>query len=178
LAATYALSGREKDAAAVIAAYSAARVRQGGIPFVMIELRGRVEQIRFKFPEQSRLLEGLNRAGIPLNYDAKEFDEQRLSGREIDALVFGRRLHGRTLETGQEHGASISADGSTAMTFGDWSNGTGSARVEGDRLCFVWPSTTSCASVLRNPGGSRARENEFIMSGTLGSWGFPFSPVE
>ena len=41
LAATYGLSGRAEDAKATVAAYSAGRVRQGGLPFVMGELQSR-----------------------------------------------------------------------------------------------------------------------------------------
>ena len=49
----------------------------------------------------------------------------------------GRRLRGRNLDEGQEHGTSNSADGAAAMTYGDWFTSTGSARVEGDRLCLM-----------------------------------------
>ena len=164
LAATHGLSGRQEDAAAVIAAFSAARVRQGGLPFVMVELQGANKaQVSLRLPERSRLVEGLRRAGIPYNFDAKEFEAERLRGRDIDALFFGRRFHGRALESGQELGGSISADGSSATMFGDWSNGTGTARIDGDRLCFGWSSITFCANVFRNPGGTRTKENEFIM---------------
>ena len=45
LAAAYGKSARDKDAAAAVADYSATRVRQGGLPFVMIELQGNVERI-------------------------------------------------------------------------------------------------------------------------------------
>ena len=103
------------------------------------------------------------------------FDAQRLTGREIDALVFGHRLHGRTLESGREHGITVSADGAAAIAFGDMSNGSGSARIEGNQLCLVWSSTSSCANILRNPGGPRAKENEYFW---FDGWGFPFSQAD
>ena len=177
LAAAYGQSGRTEDAKATVAKYSAARVRQGGLPFVMLELTGDDTGIRFKVPEKSRLLEGLRQANVPSYFDAKEFKDQQLTGREIDALVFGHRLHGRDLDLGGlQHGAYVSADGGSAMAYGDWSVGTGSARVEGDRLCFVWSSTTICGEILRNSGGTRAKENEYILN--IDGWSYPFSQVE
>src|SRR5215216_6048347 len=53
LAAAYGKSGRVKDAATVIANYNAARVRQGGVPFVMVEL----EFPGPKPPETTRLIQ-------------------------------------------------------------------------------------------------------------------------
>ena len=133
----------------------------------------------FKVPEKSRLLKGLHQANVPNNFDSKVFDGQRLTGNEIDALVFGHRLHGRNLGGGWEHGAFVSADGGSAMMYGDWvhsSISTGSARVEGNRLCIAGSSTTICGDILRNPGGTRAKENEYIWF--FDGWGGPFSQVE
>jgi hypothetical protein len=48
--------------------------------------------------------------------------------------------------------------------------------VEGNRLCFVWPTITNCGEILRNPGGSRAMENEYIF--LYDGWFYPFSQVE
>ena len=96
---------------------------------------------------------------------------------EMDPLLFGHRIHGRSLESGEEHGAQVAADGS-AMMFGDWGDGNGEARFRGDNLCFEWKSGhTNCGVVYRNPGGSRATENEFIWS-SHAAGGFPFSVVD
>ena len=178
-AASYGLSGRAEDAAAAVAAYSAARVRLGGLPFVMVELQGNKSQISFKVPERSRLIEGLRQANVPFDFDAKVFDGQRLTGNEIEALVFGHRLHGRNLDGGREHGAFISADGGSAMMYGDWvhsSTNTGSARVEGNRLCISRSSITFCGDILHNPGGTQAKENEYIWF--FDGWSSSFSQVE
>ncbi len=176
LGATYSRSGRVKDAKVAVAAYSATRVRQGGLPFVVDELTWDPTGLYFKVPEKSRLLEGLRQADVPRDFHSKVFDGQRLTGSEIDALVFGHRLHGRDLDNGWEHGAFVSEDGGSAMAYGNWPNGTGSARVEGDKLCFVWPSTTRCGEILRNPGGTRAKENEFMLF--YDGWYVPFSQVD
>jgi hypothetical protein len=176
LAAAYGKDGRGKDSAASIATFSAARVRQGGMPFVMAELqRGNLARLRDKFPEKSRLVDGIRSAGVPYNFDSNVYDGQRLSGPEIDTLVFGHRLHGRTLETVEEHGASISADG-VAQIFGDWGSDSGTARVDGNEFCIDSSSASRCIGLLRNPGGTRAKENEYIALGT--GWTWTFSQVD
>jgi len=58
----------------------------------------------------------LHAAGVPRWFD--DFDSLRLRAAEIDALFVGNRLHGRSLDTGEEHGLSVAADGS-AIIFGD-----------------------------------------------------------
>jgi adenylate cyclase len=50
LAATYGKSGRAEDAAAAIDAFNAARVKQGGLTLVMVELQGKNLGIYQSFP--------------------------------------------------------------------------------------------------------------------------------
>jgi adenylate cyclase len=102
------------------------------------------------------------------------FDEHRLTASEIDTLLFGHRIHGR-LESGEEHGMQISADGATAMVFGGKFNSAGTTRLDGDRLCIVESSTEWCVAIFRNPGGTRANENEYFM---FDGWACPFSQVD
>jgi len=173
LASAYARSGKVTEATAMLASFSEARVKQGGLPFTMKQL---TEKEFFKVPEMSRLIRGLREINIPYDFLAKEFDGQRLTSAEIDALVFGHRIHGLSVDRGLEHGAFISADGSSAMAYGDWSVGSGSAHVKDDQLCLVWSSTFFCSEVLRNPGGTKAKENEYIL--LLDSWNYPFSRVD
>ena len=177
LASAQALSGQEAAALASVAAFSAARVKLGGLPFVMEHLQGdNNQEIFFKVPERSRLLQGLRGIKIPYDFKDKEFHGHRLTGAEIDALVFGHRIHGLSVDRGLEHGAFISADGSSAMAYGDWSVGSGSAHVKDDQLCLVWSSTSFCSDVLRNPGGTKGKENEYIL--LLDGWHYPFSRVD
>ncbi len=176
LASAQALSGKLAEANAMAAAFSAARVRAGGLPFVMEMLRGDDQEILFKVPGRTRLLQGLRKIEIPYDFTDKAFDGQRLTGAEIDALVFGHRIHGWSDYGASEHGAFISADGGSAMAYGDWSVGSGSAHVKDDQLCLVWSSTFFCSEVLRNPGGTKAKENEYIL--LLDSWNYPFSRVD
>ena len=176
LASAQAQSGKLAEASAMVAAFSAARVKVGGLPFIMELLRGNDQDILFKAPERTRLLQGLRKIKIPYDFTDKVFDGQRLTGAEIDALVFGHRIHGWSEFGDSEHGAFISADGSSAMAYGDWSVGSGSAHVKDDQLCLVWSSTFFCSEVLRNPGGTKANENEYIL--LLDSWHYPFSRVD
>ena len=103
----------------------------------------------------------------------------RLKAPEIEALFFGHRVHGRTLRGGSEYGASVSADG-TAVRFGDWGagvgGGSGTTQIDDDRLCFVLTTTSACGRILRNPGGTRAKENEYVWFAA--GWVMPFSQVE
>jgi len=175
LAASYGHLGREKDGADAIAALNSARVRQGGAPLVMVELKP--DFPGYKPPPESPLVRGLLRLGVPYNFDSPTFDSLRLTAREVEALFFGHRLHGRTLKTGLEHGVSVAADG-TATRFGDWEASPGSsgiARLEGDRLCFVLTTTTYCGSVFRNAGGTKAMENEYLW---FDGWAYTFSQIE
>ena len=159
LAATYGHREREKEAADIIATYSSARVKQGGVPFVMAELNPKCPS--FRPPPGSPLVRGLLGVAVPYNFDSGAFNDLLLNASEVEALLFGHRLHGRTLATGLEHGVSVSPEG-TALSFGDWGSGTGTAELVGDRICFVWTTTTNCGSVLRNPGGTKAAGNEYI----------------
>ncbi|MGH6931675.1 MAG: tetratricopeptide repeat protein, partial [Dongiaceae bacterium] len=176
-AASHGLLGRVEAATAVLAEFDAARIRQGGIPFVTNEVA--VEFYYGPFgrpPNRGRLVEGLLRTGAPRELDDPRFASQRIGASELGALFFGHRVHGRTFQTGQEHGVSVSADG-VAIMFGDWGSGSGTARLDGDGLCFEWASTTNCGWAYRNIGGTRAKENEYIWySSAYG--GFPFSQVE
>jgi len=172
LAAAYGHLGREKEAAAIVATYSSARVKQGGLPFVMAEPMS--DCLSFDPPEGSPLVQGLLRVGVPYNFDSGAFDE--LTAGEVEALFFGHRLHGRSLKSGREYGASVSPDG-TAVMFGDWGSGTATAElVSGGRLCFVRTATTNCGRILRNPGGTKATENEYIWFASKAA--FPFSRLD
>lgn len=176
LVATYGSSGRMTESRASLAAYNRLRIAQGGIPLTLncYFLKG---QVFFFLADKLGLEKGLMLAGVPRWFEVREFDRQKLSPEQMDSLLFGHRIHGRTLESGVEHGAMIAADG-TAMMFGDWGYGAGTARVDNNQVCFAWTSgLTNCGVVYRNPGGTRAKENEFIWF-SHGHGGFSFSVVE
>jgi hypothetical protein len=150
-------------------------VRQGGIPFVTDELERNLATATFAAPKGSPLLAGLIRAGVPRDFSADDFAALRLKPGEIESLVFGHRLHGRNLANGVEHGVAVSPDG-IALSFGVWGGGAATAKLEGDRLCFERTTTTTCGTILRNPGGKKELENEYIWF--VGGWTVPFSQAE
>jgi hypothetical protein len=118
---------------------------------------------------RARLRKGLRLAGVPENLSDSEFAaKNKLTAEEIRPLIFGKRLHGRTFDTGEDHTATIAADGLATLS-GDWASLGGgtmegsSVRFETDELCFVWQNVVKlCGPVFRNPGAPKAKENEFI----------------
>jgi hypothetical protein len=75
-------------------------------------------------------------------------------------------LHGRSRLSGVERSASFTTDGVAEMS-GDWITGInpltgGIARFNNDDLCLQFAARTYCGPVLRNPGGARVHENEYI----------------
>jgi hypothetical protein len=171
LAASYAHLGRDKEAADAITAFNSARVRQGGAPFVMFDVMA--NSPLYKPPPDSPLIRGLLRLGVPHNFDAPAFDSLRLSAPEVERLFFAHRVQGRTVLEGP-YGVSVAADG-TAISFGAWGTGAGTAKLDRDRLCIVLSTTSRCASILRNPGGTRVNENEYLW---YSGWVLPFSQVD
>ena len=178
LAAAYGHLGRKQDAVSAVARYNDLRVRRGGVP-ITIGTAPRCGFIRSADVERFR--DGLRLAGVPELLSIGEFATQnRLTVDEVSTLIFGHRLHGRSLWTGEERNASVTRDGVVALS-GDWGllgGGPltgGSARFDGDQLCYKFDLVSYCGEVLRNPGGTRAKENEFIW---YNGEAFTFSPID
>ena len=108
---------------------------------------------------------GLRLAGVPESFAGGEFvDRNRLPADEVHSLVFGHRLSGRNLYSGSERTASFAADGGVSAS-GDWNWISGRvAKVIGQQLCFQGKDQAGadCVTVLRNPGGTKQNQNEFI----------------
>ena len=126
-----------------------------------------------------RLRQGLRLAGVPDQLSEGEFAaHNKLNDAEIRLLVIGHRLHGRSIFTGEERSAAVTADG-IAEASGEWVSGGplsgGAVRIENDELCYKFGVVRFCGPVLRNPGGTRSMENEFIWE--TGS-PFTFSQIE
>ena len=174
LVATYGATGDRPRAQEALAAFNALRARQGGIPLVLDCYY--LSNLGSFSVGQRGLWVALRAAGVPRWFDEGEFEPNRVHGAEIDALFVGNRLHGRSLETGEEHGLSVAADGS-GIIFGDWGVGSGHVRFEGDDVCFETPiGYVNCADIYRNPDGARATENEYFWVDRAGG-AFPFSIV-
>ncbi len=175
LAAAYGNLGRVSDGKAAVARYNAIRVRRGGIPLTI----ERTPSLTFTpYAPNTLLKKGLRRAGVPETLRGSDFAAQnRLATAEIRALLLGRRLHGRTFETGNEYEAIVTVDGVATLS-GDWGElADATLTFTGDEACFEAAGGTQfCTMVLRNPGGSRATENEFIWLDRTGA--YPFSRVQ
>jgi adenylate cyclase len=183
LAATYGYLGQKQDAKAAIARYNALEVTQGGIPATVNNWVAGFYYL-YGSPQYRRLRAGLRLAGVPEYLSNGEFaDQNRLTADEVRSLMFGHRLHGKS-KAGRfiesvERAAIFTTDGVVSMS-GDWVSGIlpltdGIARFKGNELCTQFGSQIYCGAVLRNPGGTRAKENEFIWHT---SEAFTFSQVE
>ena len=111
-----------------------------------------------------RLLAGLGKAGVselPADVDLRAQD--RLTGAAIKSLIFGRELRGRRVAPEvADYRRFMSADGSTSVTIGSWSN-TGKSWVQGDFLCNAYPrDLTTCGAVFHNPSGTFDRNDEYF----------------
>jgi hypothetical protein len=180
LGAIYGHLGRKENAAAAIARYNEITLGRGGLP---LTISNSPPLDLSKETHRTRFFAGLRLAGVPDTLSEGAFAaKNRLAGEEIRALILGQRLRGRSLESGEEHAATVSADGMATLT-GDWASLGGgtmtetSVRIGPDELCFVWQKVVNlCGPVLRNPGGAKATENEFIWS--PGGNAYTFSQVD
>ena len=112
LAAAYGHLDRKQHAESAIARYNDLRVGRGGVPLTI----GTAPTCGFtRSVDLQRLQDGLRLAGVPDLLSTGEFATQnRLAADEVRALIFGHRLHGRSLWTGEERDASVSIDGVVA----------------------------------------------------------------
>jgi adenylate cyclase len=175
LAAAYGHLGRKSDAMAAVARYNDIRIGRGGIPLTVAA----APSLTLSRHDPNTLVKkGLRLADVPENYQSSDFaTRNRLAADEIRSLFYGHRLRGRTFETGEEHTAVVSADGAATVS-GDWGEFTdATVTFEGGEICVAGEGGARfCATVLRNPGGSKIKENEFIMLDVTGA--YPFSQVE
>ncbi len=111
----------------------------------------------------------------------------KLDGKEIKSLLFGRTIKGfsypynpkRPWSQVRTEGGEVTHTGFRIIVYAaNQKNGT--SWIEDDRLCDCWPEVSEnfsrCALIYRNPGGTRARRNEYIMVTDYGPQ--PFSPAD
>ena len=152
----YADASGDKDVNALLAARN--------IPFVKLE-------------DVRRFQDGLVKAGVvelPFGFDPKSND--RLSGDEMHALMYGHTLAGNVLEFATNSGTkqaeaykagvpwsvTTAADGSSvSYTWGDIGNSGGRIHHEGNVDCFYFSYEKACAAIFRNPSGTREQRNEY-----------------
>ena len=147
--------------------------RESGNPVSNFAFQDRVIADRFS--------EGIIKAGMPgqLSGYFPAFKENRLNGEEIKSLLFGSVITGPD-GTGQQWWIDRKKNGKTTFRgTGSIVSDIGESRIEGDVLCAqfqkrIW-GVKYCATVSRNPNGTRERLDEYF---SLADFGFaPFSPM-
>jgi TolB-like protein/DNA-binding winged helix-turn-helix (wHTH) protein/Flp pilus assembly protein TadD len=169
LAAAYGHLGRKQDAVAAVARHNQLAIQHGGVPVTIAAIMhfsycycGAMSEV-----VGNRLSEGLRIAEVPEYLDLGRFVEMnQLTADEIRSLMFGHRLHGRSLDSGEERSASLTMQG-TARFAGDWVSASvastlGIPEFKNNELCIAFGVASYCGAVIRNPGGTKAWENEFI----------------
>ncbi|MDK1387911.1 adenylate/guanylate cyclase domain-containing protein [Sinorhizobium sp. 8-89] len=177
LAAAYGHLGLKRDAAAAIARFNKLSVEHGGIAATI----STCPSLDFALPDdRERLHRGLRFAGVPENPTGIDSGKE-LEPAEIRSLLFGQRLRGRVLGSGEAHEMIISPGGRATLSGGWTSLGIGNpsdveVRIDGNEVCFSQKETALCGVVLRNPGGLAASENEFVWY--YGDRALTFSPLD
>ena len=176
LAAAYGYLARKHDAQSAITRYNDIVVGLGGVPVT-------VPTARSLFYSQwrcwQRMENGLRLAGVPDFLDRSDFAAQnRLAADDIRSLFFGHRLHGHNLFNGAERMASLTDDGRITLS-GDWGTidaggqaQSGTLVFEGAEVCLRLGVVSYCGVMLRNPGGSKATENDFLWANPSGGYTF------
>ncbi|KQW58741.1 MULTISPECIES: adenylate/guanylate cyclase domain-containing protein [unclassified Ensifer] len=166
LASAYAHLGRNTEAQAAITRFNALRLARGG---TAATISTSPPMDLAKLADSELFYRGLRLAGVPETLMNADFvGRNRLEADEARSLFLGHRLHGRMLDSGEEHEAVISTGGVATLTGGWASIGAGrmtdvEVKFDRDEVCFLWLKTTNlCGMVLRNPGGLSGKENEFI----------------
>ena len=128
-----------------------------------------------------RIAASYSKAGLPGEPSGfyKISADNRLTGKEIKELFFGRKVTGFTLATGKQWQIERSGDGKATIRDGDDAD-SGKSWIEENMLCDQWDnlyeSLRDCWVVYRNPEGTPENNDEYL--GAPGYGIFPFSPAE
>jgi adenylate cyclase len=135
----------------------------------------------FKDPKTvASIAEGLLKAGLPGESSGyyKIFEENVLTGKEIEELVFGRKVSGSSLKSGDQWVIERTQEGKANLKRKEGSY-VGKSWVENDMLCDQWNDLygdlKECCRVYRNPEGTPEKKNEYLW--VAGYDIYPFSPV-
>jgi adenylate cyclase len=180
LVSTYAHLGSDQEARATLEMHKKRWVEITGgrapytLPFIM-----------YFYPFPGRLLadqlaEGLLKAGLPgkLSDCYPLFEENRLTGDEMRALLFGSTLTGSSLG-GVQWWIERNAEGEITLRGGPFGSDSGETRIEGEmyytRMQRAWWGIEYSGTIFRNPNGSPERMNEYVSVMDVGIQ--PFSLV-
>jgi TolB-like protein len=158
LTAVYVSLGRIKEAQAQVGIFWDAQAGPG-----TAHLRRFMHSFPFKNLEVAeRFADGLLKAGIAGERSGyyKVYAKNRLTGEEIRALVFGRKV------SSWEGIINRTKDGKATISIGFIDSESGKSWVEDDKLCNQWQTfrrgIKHCAPVFRNPGGTPDRLDEYL----------------
>jgi tetratricopeptide (TPR) repeat protein len=160
LAAAYAYLGRSRDAQTAVARFTEIKIARGGMPPDILDLPIGFADLEYR----TRAFKGFLLAGMKLNaLDRQYAAKYQLHADEIYALFVGHKVHGRNLAEATERSVTVFSKGAVSMS-GDWGKvSAGTFLLEGDLLCVLaMEGTRFCGNVFRIPGGTKAKENEYI----------------
>jgi adenylate cyclase len=180
LASTYAHLGLDPEARATLEMHKKRWVEITGgrapytLPFIM-----------FFYPFHGRLLadrlaQGLLKAGLPgkLSDYYPLFEENRLTGDEMRALLFGSTITGSSFG-GAQWWIERNKEGEITLRGGPLGPDSGETRIEGEmyytRMQRAWWGIEYSGTIFRNPNGSPERMNEYVSVMDVGIQ--PFSLV-
>ena len=173
LAATFALLDRDDDVRRIVD-----WLRSGSKTAWSWLIQNELREYPFKNPKiVDRFVEGYVKSGLsrsPSSFYYKILDENRLTGQQIRALLFGRKIIG--LEGWFERDNDGSANYRGFITGSD----KGQSWIENDLLCDQWQERNGghkiCYPVFRNPEGSPENKDEYLYITDLKI--FPFSTFD
>jgi hypothetical protein len=172
----YANIGREQEARTMLE-----KATEGYSP-AMKNVRFMMTNYPFKdLKFMGRIAESYIRAGLPGEPSVfyKISADNRLAGKDIKELFFGRKVTGFTLATGKQWWVERSRDGKATIRDGDKSD-SGKSWIEEDMLCDQWDnlyeSLRDCWVIYRNPEGTLDKNDEYL--GVPGYGIYPFSLVK
>jgi adenylate cyclase len=176
LAMLYAQVGRVQEARAMLDKGTK------GWPAAMKNVRWFMSNLPFKdLKAAERFAEGYVKAGMPGEPSGfyKISAENRLNGKEIRKLFFGRKVAGSNITIGKKWWVERSQDGKATIRDGDDSD-NGKSWIEENMICDQWDNLyeglKDCWVVYRNPEGTPEKNDEYL--GAPGYGIYPFSPVE
>jgi adenylate cyclase len=170
LAVSYGLLGREKEARAVLETYIKPWPHEPKLAEIMYfhPFKDRIVADRFA--------EGMVKAGIPGPPSGyfPTFKENQLAGEEIKNLLFGSKITGFNLSSGQQWWIERKKNGEFNWSgSGAISSDTGRSRIEGDLIYTQYQKRLwgieYCGTVFRNPKGTNEGKDEYV---TCTDWGF------
>ncbi|MDH3692810.1 MAG: hypothetical protein OEU36_25570, partial [Gammaproteobacteria bacterium] len=151
--------------------------------FRQIYIRPDLSRMMINFPFANsdvlqRLAKGLALSGAKVWYSAEDGgyvplnEANKLSGAEIESLLSGKRIDGKSFWQATPWGREQSIDGAVKYT-GYWIQGSepkkesGMSRIEGNLLCDRWEAPDPlelCSVIFRMPeGNARKRWSDYVM---------------